>query len=74
MEKKIKALKKKLNEVLGTCECRTSSIKGVKNLSRSDLETALLYAETMEQNGTWEGVLMRPRCEVADLLSAYGLL
>lgn len=48
-------------------------IKGVKNLSRSDLETILLYCDTIKKHGTWEGYLMQPLGGVGEVLAKYGL-
>lgn len=50
------------------------TLKGVKNLSRSDLDTLLLYAEYIEKHGTYEGYLMKPRGAVAEVLEKYGLI
>lgn len=52
-------------------ECRTSTIRGIRNLSRSDLETAILYAQHAQKYGSWEGTLMPPRNGVADLLAKF---
>ena len=68
----IKALKDACNKKLDTMECRCVTIKGVKNLSRSDVETALLYAEYAETGRLHE--LMQPRGSIADLLKAYGII
>ena len=44
-------------------EYKTSTIRGVRNLSRSDLETAILYAQHAQKYGSWEGTLKRePIC------------
>lgn len=40
-------------------------IKGVRNLSRADLDTLELYA-------TYSGRLMKPRGEVGEVLAKYG--
>lgn len=47
-------------------------IKGVKNLSVSDLDTIVLYAETYIKNGSFRG-LMRPVGGVLEVLDAYEL-
>ena len=52
-------------------EYKTSTIRGVRNLSRSDLETAILYAQHVQKYSSWEGTLMPPRGGVADLLSKF---
>jgi len=54
-------------------EYRLSIIKGVKNLSRSDLDTVELYAQTIEKSGSYFG-LMEPRGNVAEVLNKYGYL
>ena len=53
-------------------EYNTRKLKGVV-CSYSDVETIKLYAETILDNGTYAGILMRPRCEVAEVLSKFGL-
>lgn len=52
-------------------EYRTSTIKGVKNLSRSDLDTIELYAETIDRQGSYSG-LITPVGGVAEVLKKYG--
>jgi len=52
-------------------EYRLSTVKGVKNLSRSDLDTIELYAETIEKNGHYEQILMEPRNGVKEVLQKY---
>lgn len=48
------------------------TLKGIKNLSRSDLDTILLYADTYDRTGSFSG-LMKPLGEVARVLDAYGI-
>ena len=48
------------------------TLKGIKNLSRSDLDTILLYADTYDRMGSFSG-LMKPLGEVARVLDAYGI-
>lgn len=48
-------------------------VKGI-NMSHSDVETSLLYAETILREGTYEFSLMRPRGAVAELLKEFKLL
>ena len=54
-------------------EYRLSSLKGVKNLSRSDLDTIELYAKTIQNTGSYYG-LMKPMGNVAEVLEKYELL
>ncbi len=48
------------------------TLKGVKNLSRSDLDMILLYADTYDRTGSFSG-LMKPLGEIARVLGAYGI-
>lgn len=73
MKKNANNLIQSVRRVLGKSENRIPAIKGVRGLSRSDCETAILYAQTIIRCGTWEGELMRPRGEVSELMSAFGL-
>lgn len=73
MEKKANTLIQSVQRALSKSENRIPAIKGVRGLSRSDCETAILYAQTIIRCGTWEGELMRPRGEAAELMSAFGL-
>ena len=52
--------------------CRT--FKKVKGCSASDVETVRLYAETIARYGTFNGELMTPRGNVADVLANCGLM
>lgn len=52
-------------------ESRTRILKSISNLSKANLETAILCAQHVLTYGTWEGTLMPPCCEVAELLSKY---
>lgn len=54
-------------------EYNLRKVRGVE-MSHSDVETAILYAETIQRCGTWEGELMRPRGSVEALLRKYGIL
>lgn len=42
--------------------------------SASDIGTLILYAETIRDQGTYEGVLMPPRSEVRQLLKKAKLI
>lgn len=48
-------------------------IKGVSNLSNSDLDTLEMYAQCIYQHGTYQGRLMQPYGGVGDVLKEYGL-
>jgi len=48
------------------------TVKGVKNLSKSDLDTILLYVEQYEKYGSFKG-LMQPIGGVKAVLDAYGI-
>ena len=54
-------------------EYRASTLRGVKNLSRSDLDMIELYAETIDRTGSYYG-LMEPRGGVREVLIKYGYL
>ena len=73
MNQKASKLIQHVKKVLDRSENRIPAIKGVRNLSRSDCEVAILYAQTIIRCGAWEGELMRPRCEVAELMAAFVL-
>lgn len=60
-----------LEKARDKAECRTCTIKGVKNLSRSDLDAIELYAETIDRTGSHNG-LMTPRGGVAEVLKKFG--
>lgn len=58
-----------------TAEYQTSTIKGVRYLSRTDLEESLLYAETLIQNGGAGFAPMRnPDGNVLALFQAFRVL
>lgn len=48
-------------------ENRSKKIKGVK-LSNSDIDTAIMYLETIKNYGTWEGVFMEPVGAVKEII------
>lgn len=48
------------------------TIKGVSNLSMSDIETIMLYAQHYELHGSFFG-LMEPRGDIKKVLGAYGI-
>lgn len=54
-------------------EYNVRKIKGI-DCTHSDVETIILYTETIQRNGTYEGELMRPHGAVEDVLRAYNLL
>lgn len=49
------------------------NIKGVSNLSSSDLDTLEMYAQCIYRHGTYQGRLMQPYGGVGDVLKEYGL-
>lgn len=68
-EKLIKAIENKIEK---WNERSTFTIKGVKNLSRSDLETILLYVRAFEKSGEIDfGGLAYPRGYVNQVLQGY---
>lgn len=69
VEKCIQACRKSLQEN----EYNMRKVQGVM-MSHSDVETALMYTETIQEHGTYQGLLMKPHCEVAELLGKYGLI
>lgn len=48
-------------------------VKGVP-MTQSDVETAILYGETIIRCGDYHSELMTPRGEVAELLEKFALL
>lgn len=54
-------------------DARTSTMKGVKNLSVSDLEILELYAQTILKNGYYRSILMNPVGGVKEVLEKYSL-
>lgn len=69
-EKLIRDVDKK---IMSWDERSSFTIKGVKNLSYSDMETFILYAETYLRYGSVDS-LMRPFGGVGEVLEKYGLL
>lgn len=62
-------------KTLNDYECSIPPIKGIRNLSRSDLETAILYAQTIARCGNrLREELMAPRGELKLLLIKFKLL
>lgn len=53
-------------------ECRCSTMNGIGNLSRSDLDTLVFYAETLQRDGNTFS-LMELHGDVAKVWAAYGL-
>ena len=68
-EKLIKEVNKKIDN---WNERSQFNMAGVKNLSRSDMDTIILYAETYLRNGNINS-LMNPRGEIELVLSKYGI-
>lgn len=66
-EKCINAINKKVNSM----EYGTATLKGIKNLSRADLEMIKIYAEA-SINGTMSR-FMEPRGEIRDVLEKFNV-
>lgn len=60
-------------KVMSWNECSSFTMKGVKNLSFSDMEMLALYAETYLNQGSINS-LMRPFGGVGEVLVKYGLM
>lgn len=50
-------------------EYRTFSYKGVRNISYADADEIIMYLETIEENGTYDGVLRQPVGNTKKVLS-----
>ena len=79
MEKRIAGAVKLIKDIdkkIVTWNERSSfTLKKVKNLSRSDLDTLRLYAETFIASGGCGFVgLMKPLGEIAKVLYRYGIM
>lgn len=48
------------------------TLKGVRNLSRSDMDSLIMYAKAVIQYGNYN-CYMEPRGEIRNVLEAYGL-
>lgn len=68
-EKLIKEVNKKIDN---WNERSQFKMAGAKNLSRSDMDTIILYAETYLRNGSINS-LMNPRGEIELVLNKYGV-
>lgn len=74
MAKNAKKLISDIDKKISTWNERSQfQLKGVKNLSRSDLDTLKLYADAIIMYGNCN-CYMKPRGGVRDVLAAYGLL
>lgn len=78
MENKLRSAEKLIKDINSKItkwdERSQFTIKGVKNLSMSDLGTLQLYAETyIRSNGYGFPGLMKPRGDIAKVLESYGL-
>ena len=64
-----------IDKALKACDQRSMfTLRGVSNLSRSDLDTLVLYAETFIDSGGIDfGGLMSPIGEIAEVLNKYGI-
>lgn len=61
------------NEIENWDERNQFNLKGVKNLSLSDLETISMYCVCICKHGTIDGYLMEPMGCTRDVLKRYGL-
>jgi hypothetical protein len=68
-----KSIYKDINKCKLKNEYRLSTLKGVNNLSRSDLDTIELYAKTIENQGSYSG-LMEPGGNVKKVLEKYNFV
>jgi len=71
MTKKIYALRQKAYNLTMNSEYRSVKLHGV-SCSRSDLETIIMYADTLLKNGNING-LMEPCGNVKDVFAKVGL-
>jgi hypothetical protein len=70
----IKKLRQDIKKKLDNWNERSNfTLKGVKNLSKSDLDTIELYADIIEKQGNYNG-LMKPLGAVAQVLQAYNII
>lgn len=74
MNSKANALLSDIAKAISKNEYNAIRFQGVSNVSRSDLETVELYCDTINSNGAYTGLLMKPRGAVADILQKFGLL
>lgn len=66
-------LSKDITKALNSWNERSAfKLGGVGNLSRSDLDTLLMYIEYIETYGTYEGFLMKPLGSIGKVLEVYG--
>ena len=72
--KKALALKEKAEATIRKNEYNTVRFCGVASVSRADLETVVLYCQTIATYGGYTGELMKPRGTVAEVLSKNGLV
>jgi len=74
-------MQKKANKLITAIESKISkwnersqfTLKGVKNLSRSDLDGLMFYAERIGRTGNYNG-LMKPLGSAEKVLKAYELI
>lgn len=70
----IQKLKRDISTKLNNWDERSSfTLKGVRNLSFSDLEDIKMYAEHYEVYGSFRG-LMEPMGQIKEVLDAYGII
>jgi hypothetical protein len=64
-----------VSTILNSTEGRTIVIKGIRNISISDLDTLIMYAEAYISSGGYNyGNFMEPRGDIEKILDKYGIL
>ena len=70
-QKLISDVKKKVSQM----EYNTVTFAGVRNISRSDLDSVEMYAEEFINSGGYSfGSFMEPRGEIKQILDKYGVI
>lgn len=71
LDMKVRNLIIEINKKKNKWNERTNfTMRGIKNLSYSDLDTIILYAVTYAENGEFKG-LMPPQGKIAEVLKKY---
>jgi len=70
----VQKLRKDIQKARNSWDERSNfTLKGVRNLSPSDLDTLEMYLDTYESNGGNFSGLMDPLGEIKDVLDKYGI-
>lgn len=69
MSNEMKAMKQRLEKVLWEKENRIGTIRGVRNLSRADVEMALMHIDLIERGQQYG--MRKPDQNVGDLFKAF---